>query len=266
MNRAPAALQLVVSIKKHNMNSAINHTASKLREDRYGGVIIDDSTIPQTPEVLEENLKNIISEQKDKKVMWITLPISKSSYIPIFTKYDFNFYDCTENSITLFKRLAPLPITPTATNHTIGVGAFVRDGNKMLVIKDRVYQKFKLPGGYIDNEENISQALEREVFEETGINVKLESIVSIGHFLPGQFNESNLYIVCNAKPLSKTINVNDSQEIIEAKWVNIDEYLDSEEIHPYNKKIVITAMQNRGIKLEANNFFSTKESQHEFFF
>jgi 8-oxo-dGTP diphosphatase len=248
------------------MKSASDHTDIKFREDRYGGVIIDDSTIPQSLEALEENLTNIISEQTDKKVMWVTLPIGKSSAIPIFTRHEFNFYDCSETGITLYKRLTPHPITPTATNHTIGVGAFVRDGNDILVIKDRVYKKYKLPGGYIDNEENISQALEREVFEETGINVKLESISSIGHFSPGQFNESNLYIVCNAKALSKTIKVADSQEIIEAKWIDVDEYLDSEEIHPYNKKIVITAMQNRGIKLEVNDFFASKNSQHEFFF
>jgi 8-oxo-dGTP diphosphatase len=248
------------------MNSAFDHTDIKLREDRYGGVIIDDSSIPQSLEALEENLTNIISEQTDKKVMWVTLPIGKSSAIPIFTRHEFNFYDCSETSITLYKRLTPHPITPTATNHTIGVGAFVKDGNDILVIKDRVYKKFKLPGGYIDNEENISQALVREVFEETGINVKLESISSIGHFSPGQFNESNLYIVCNAKALSKTIKVADSQEIIEAKWIDVDEYLDSEEIHPYNKKIVIIAMQNRGIKLEVNDFFASKNSQHEFFF
>jgi len=112
------------------MNSSFDHTAIKLREDSYGGVIIDDSIVPQTLEVLEENLKNIISEQIDKKVMWITLPISKSSYIPIFNKYDFNFYDCSENSITLFKKLTPHPITPTATNHTIGVGAFTEYVNE----------------------------------------------------------------------------------------------------------------------------------------
>ena len=79
-------------------------TASiKLRQDRYGGVIIDDSTIVQSPEVLEENLKSIIAEQRDKKVMWVTLPIGKADYIPVFTRHDFTFYDCTETSITLFK-------------------------------------------------------------------------------------------------------------------------------------------------------------------
>ena len=248
------------------MHSSFDHTTIKLREDRYGGVIIDDSTVPQTLEVIEENLKNIISEQTDKKIMWITLPIGKSSYIPIFTKYDFNFYDCSENSITLFKKLTPQPITPTATNHTIGVGAFIRDGNHILVIKDRIYKTYKLPGGYIDNEENISQALKREVFEETGVDVKLESIISIGHFSPGQFNESNLYIICNAIPLTTSIDITDTREIIEAKWISVDKYLNHNDVHPYNKKIVKTAMQNKGIKLEENDFYTTENSQHEFFF
>lgn len=238
----------------------------KLTEDRYGGVVIDDSTVSNNLEEFEKDLIKILSEQKNKKVMWITLPIKMSGHIPIFTKYEFNFYDCNETNITLFKRLAVNPVTPTATNHTIGVGAFVRDGNDMLVIKDRIYQTYKLPGGYIDNKENISQALIREVSEETGVDVKLESIVSMGHFSPGQFDESNIYIVCKAKPLSKAIKIGDSHEIIEAKWVNIDEYLTSEEVHPYNKKIVETAMRSEGIKLEVTDLLTGKSNQNELFF
>ncbi|MCB2184582.1 MAG: NUDIX domain-containing protein [Desulfobulbaceae bacterium] len=248
------------------MNAIINNTAIKLKNDRYGGIIIDDSTLHHPPEELEENLIKVISDQADKNLMWITLPIEKSSLIPVFTKHDFKFYDCSEESITLFKKLTHNPSTPTATNHTIGVGAFVKDGNDILVVKDSIYRKYKLPGGYVNNKENISQALMREVFEETGIGVKMESIVSIGHFSPGQFNESNIYIVCKASPLSKTIHIADSHEIIEAKWLNIDTYLKSNDVHPYNKKIVTTAIKNKGIKHEVNDFFSTQNSHHEFFF
>jgi 8-oxo-dGTP diphosphatase len=248
------------------MNEDFNYTQIKLEEDRYGGVIIDTSTLPHTLKGFEENLIKIISEQKDKKLMWITLPISKSDHIPLLTKHDFYFYDCTETSITLFKKLAVNPITPTSTNHTAGVGAFIRDKNDILVIMDKRYMTYKLPGGYIESNENISQALVREVLEETGIEVKLESIVSIGHFSPAQFNESEIYIVCKAKPLSKDITIGDNHEIIEAKWVNIDEYLNSDEVRPYNKKLVETAMQNEGIRLEVNDSFARKNKQFEFFF
>ncbi len=161
------------------MNKTIDPITIRLTPDRYGGITIDSSTIPHTLDEFENNLTQIISAQKNKNLLWITLPISKSGYIPLLTKHNFVFFDCNENSITLLKRLAVDPIIPTATNHTIGVGAFVIDGNEILVVRDRIYKKFKLPGGYIDNNENISQALTREVFEETGVNVNPESIVTL---------------------------------------------------------------------------------------
>ena len=238
----------------------------KLTPDRYGGMIIDSSTIPQTLDEFENKLIQIISAQKNKKLLWITLPIGKSDYIPLLTRHNFVFFDCNETSITLLKRLAANPILPTATNHTIGVGAFVIDGNQILVVKDNIYKKYKLPGGYIDNNENISQALMREVFEETGVNVSPESIVTLGHFSPGQFGESNIYIVCKAKPLTKEINITDDHEIIEAKWIGVDEYINCKDVHVYNKKIIKTAMRNDGIKLDVNDLSLGGNNQHEFYF
>ena len=248
------------------MAKIIDSTTIKLTPDRYGGMTIDSSTIPQTPDEFENKLIQIIAAQKEKKLLWIRLPIGKSNYIPFLTKYDFVFFDCTETSITLLRRLAVNPVIPACTNHTIGVGAFVIDGNEILVVKDSIYKKFKLPGGYIDNNENISQALAREVFEETGVKVCTESIVTLGHSLSGQFGESNIYIVCNAKSLTREINIIDNHEIIEARWMAVDEYMNCNDVHPYNKKIVKTALRNDGIKLDFNDFSLRKNHQHEFYF
>lgn len=244
----------------------MDHTAIAYREDKYGGIILDDFTVVQPLDEFEQSLVKLIFDQADKNLIWITLPISKSSYIPVLTRHGFAFYDCSENSLILLKKLTRNPVIPTATNHTIGVGAFVRDKDNMLVVKDRVYRKYKLPGGYVDNEENISQAVAREVSEETGIDVQPESVVSIGHFSPCQFNTSNIYFVCKAVPLSTTINIADSREILEARWIGIDEYMNSEDIHPYNKKIVTVAMENRGLKPEPCDSFTNQKSRHEFFF
>lgn len=196
----------------------------------------------------------------------MTLPIEKSEYIPCLTQQNFTFYDCSETKLVLVKKVISDPLIPTPTNHTIGVGVFVREGDNMLVVKDRIYKSYKLPGGYIDNEENISQAVAREVAEETGITVQMDSIVSMGYFSPCQFNESNIYLVCKARPLSTTIRIGDIQEIIEARWINIDQYINHEQVHPYNKKIVMAALHNRGITLETCDFFITGESRHELFF
>ena len=248
------------------MTEQFSFTSINLIVDKYDGITIDNTTIPQDSLKFEHELQEIIKQLKNKKLLWIKLPIEKSELIPMITKHDFVFHHCNERDITLVKKLTQDPIIPTATNHTLGVGAVVIDNNKLLTIKDRFQAGYKLPGGHIDDRENISQALRREVWEETGIKIEFESIISLGHFSPAQFGESNLYVVCNAKALSYDINILDSEEIVDAKWIDVNEYLNCDEVHLYNKNIVKTAILNTGLKRETNNLFLNQNSQYEFFF
>jgi 8-oxo-dGTP diphosphatase len=237
-----------------------------LINDKYDGTTIDGTNIPESLEEFEEDLVYLINHLTDKKLLWIKLQIESSKYIPLLVSYDFVFHHCNERDITLVKRLIADPIIPTATNHTLGVGAVVIDDGKLLVIKDRLWQKYKLPGGHIDDSENISTALLREVYEETGIEVEFDSIVSLGHFTPGQFNESNLYVICKAKALSKEINIHDVEEIIEARWLEIESFLSCENVHPYNKKIVQTALCNSGFKIDTTqNLITRDDVEYELF-
>lgn len=248
------------------MTKEYNFTSINLLSDKYDGITIDTSTIPNDVKEFEIELINIIANTKDKKLLWIKLPIKKSNIIPLLTKYDFVFHHCNEEDITMVKKLIKNPIIPTAINHTLGVGAVVIKDNKILVIKDRLWKKYKLPGGYIDDRENISKALQREVFEETGVKIELESIVSLAHSAFSAFGQSNLYVVCSAKALSTKISIIDSHEIIEARWMNIEEYLNCDDIHIYNKNIVKNAMKYKGLKLENSNYFGSVEHPHEYYF
>ena len=94
----------------------------------------------------------------------------------------------------------------------------------------------------------------------------MKSLVSLGHFSPSAFEQSNLYIVCSAKALSQKINIVDTNEIIEAKWMDIDEYLNCEDIHIYNKNIVKTAIKDKGLKLKTDNYFTNINNQYEYYF
>ena len=248
------------------MTETFNFTSINLISDKYNGITIDNSSIPNDVKAFEKELINIIENIKDNKLLWIKLPIEKSHIIPLLAKHNFVFHHCNERDITMLKKLINNPKIPTAVNHTLGVGAVVIDDNKLLVIKDRIWKRYKLPGGYIDDKENISQALQREVLEETGVKIELDSIVSLGHSSQSQFEKFNLYVVCSAKALSKKINIVDSHEIIEAKWMDIDEYFNCGDIHIYNKNIVKTAMKNKGLKLENHNYFSNSGNQHEYYF
>jgi 8-oxo-dGTP diphosphatase len=216
--------------------------------DKYDGVIVGNSSLPKKEE-FEEEIRYLINSLENKKLLWIKIDIKDSTLIPILTNLGFIFHHCNENDITLIKKLISNPIIPTPKNHTLGVGAVVTDEDKLLVIKDKIHPSYKLPGGHIDDNENISSALIREVYEETGIKVKFHSIISLGHFTPAQFGESNLYIVCKASPLTKEINIIDSEEIEEAKWMKVDEFLNNEEVHLYNKSIVKNALKTSGFKV-----------------
>ena len=64
--------------------------------------------------------------------------------------------------------------------HIEAAGAFVTNTQgQVLMIKSPRYGDWEFPGGQVEESETIPHALEREVFEETGIVVRLGSLVGI---------------------------------------------------------------------------------------
>lgn len=217
--------------------------------DPYNGITIDKNDLPDSKEEFEINLDFLIEEVKNRRnLIWIYIDIKDSDYIPLATKRGFFFHSCEENYTLLVKRLIPDAIVPTAANHTVGVGAVViNDNNEILVIKEKISTiGYKLPGGHIDNGEMISKAVIREVYEETGVKVDFESIISLGHFYPHQFHKSNLYILCICSARTLTIDIKDTKEIVDAKWVDVNEYINDENVLKYSRAIVKTALEQKG--------------------
>ena len=237
--------------------------------DPFNGITIDQKDLPDTKEEFEVNLDYLIDETKDRRnLIWIYIDIKNSDFIPVATSKGFFFHSCDEDYILVVKRLIPNAIIPTAANHTLGVGAVViNENNEILVIKERVSTLgYKLPGGHIDNGEMISTALVREVKEETGIEVEFESILSLGHFFPHQFHKSNLYVVCLANAKNFEINIEDTHEIVDAKWMDVNEYINDDNVLPYSKAIVLTALEHRGFKLANHHTLNHIKKNFELFF
>ena len=216
----------------------------KIIEDRYDGVTIEVDALIKNNKTFKEKLINLITELKNKKLLWIKVPAKSSQLIPILTELDFEFHHCIDNNVMLVKKLITNPIVPNAKNFNAGVGAVVLDEGHLLVIKDRFSKGYKLPGGHIDPKETIQNALVREVYEETGVKVEFQSIINIGHFLVGQFGEQNLYFACVAKHLTKEINIYDTSEIIDAKWIGVEEFLSCNDVNAYNKAVVSAVVNN----------------------
>lgn len=240
--------------------------------DIYNGITIQHKDLPNTKEEFEKNLDLLIQQTKNHRfLIWIYISKDKSSFIDSTVKRGFEFHTCSFDTILVVKRLKKDAIIPTAANHTLGVGMVViNDKKQLLVIKERnSYLGYKTPGGHIDDKEMISSAAVREVYEETGIKVSFESIVSIGHFYPHQFDKSNLFLVCKAKPLSQKIDIQDTDEIEDAKWVDLEEFLSDDEVKPYSKDIVNAAlgkMGNNSFKKVQNHSLKDIPKDIELFF
>ena len=64
----------------------------------------------------------------------------------------------------------------------LGVGALILDGRRVLLIergKPPLIGYWSLPGGLVETGERLEDAIIREVFEETGLRVRAESIATV---------------------------------------------------------------------------------------
>ncbi len=100
------------------------------------------------------------------------------------------------------------------------------ENNQILLVFSEKFKDYKLPGGGLEKNENFEQALLREVKEETGISVKIESFFEeIMEFDEAQEIEMDYFKMYSKYFICKKLEKN-SQIISEigskTMWVNID--------------------------------------------
>jgi len=238
--------------------------------DRYDGVTVDTLELIENKEDFEKKLLLLIEYLKTKniKLLWITFTLANSHFIEIAAQYKFSFHNCDSSYVMMVKELVYEPIIPTAPTHTIGVGVvIINEDNQILLIKERFSNiGYKLPGGHVDLGEKLQTAVCREVLEETGIIVEFESIITLSSFHPHQFGKGNIYVLCNAKAKSSEINILDTEEILEAKWMDVDLFLEHEDTFEYVKEIIQSSFNTKGLTTKELEFFNNLNIDCELFF
>jgi len=89
------------------------------------------------------------------------------------------------------------------TGYNIGVGgAVMRDGRLLLVRRASRHGKgnWQLPGGYIEPDETIEQAVVREVLEETGVTAEVEGLLGVRNRYDPELG-NGLYVVLLLRPV-----------------------------------------------------------------
>lgn len=85
--------------------------------------------------------------------------------------------------------------------------------------------------------ENLVDAAIREVYEETGIKTKFDTMIGLRHVHQAQFGCSDIYNVFSLKPLNTDI-IKSEQEIEKCEWMKVNDYLKHPHVHDLNKFVV----------------------------
>ena len=140
--------------------------------------------------------------------------------------------------------VATLPIT-------VGVGAFLERGGRLLVVK-RTYGTIKglwsIPSGYVELHESVLMTLEREVQEETGISARAGPLLGIRNRVTPDVNDTFLifrmdYVSGEPRP--------DAQEVSAAAFVSLEELMSSPESAPFTRAAIERFLHADGMHLDS---------------
>lgn len=105
----------------------------------------------------------------------------------------------------------------------IAVKGFIINEGRILILKralDDVHKPgvWEIPGGRIDGEDMIL-GLEREIFEETGLDIEMKKEISLRNFVRDDNQEIEMHIfLCNAL----NFDVKLSEEHSSYEWIEIE--------------------------------------------
>jgi ADP-ribose pyrophosphatase YjhB (NUDIX family) len=202
----------------------------KGKVDLYNGIIIDPATLPSDLLVFGEALQGSLDKWKKegRRGIWLQIPTKLAHLISVALELGFVLHHADVGYVMLTHWLAPTPSTlPQFATHFVAVGGFVLNHkNEVLVVKEKsgpITGIWKFPGGMSELNEEIWQCAIREVKEETGIDTEFVSLLYFRQFIGGSFGRSDLYFLCQLRPLNQEIKKQDS-EIAECKWMPLAEF------------------------------------------
>ena len=129
------------------------------------------------------------------------------------------------------------------TGYNIGVGgAVVHDGRLLMVRRAsrRGRGNWQLPGGFIEPDETIEQAVVREVQEEAGVMAEVEGVLGLRNRYDQDVG-NGIYIVLLLKPVSGEPKA-DGREVDQAGYFTLEQIRELNPLPPVNWEIAQRAL------------------------
>lgn len=124
------------------------------------------------------------------------------------------------------------------TGYNIGVGGAVLRGRELLLVRRASRHgrgNWQLPGGFIEPDETVEQAVVREIQEETGVTAEVEGVLGLrNRYDPESGN--GIYVVLLLRPVGGT-PVADGREVDQAGFFALDQIRELKPLPPVNWEI-----------------------------
>lgn len=131
------------------------------------------------------------------------------------------------------------------TGYNIGVGgAVVRDGRLLLVRRASRHGRgnWQLPGGFIEPNETVEQAVVREVHEEAGVTAEVEAVLGLrSRYDPDSGN--GVYVVLLLRPVAGEPAA-DGHEVDHAGYFTLEQIRQLNPLPPVNWEIAQRVLSN----------------------
>ncbi|KAG2445484.1 hypothetical protein HXX76_000100 [Chlamydomonas incerta] len=211
------------------------HAVLEAADDNYDGKIISQAALPQQPDAFAARLRASLATWAGSgrvRGVWLKLGLEQAALIPLAVEQGFVFHHAERDHVMMTRWLPDSPSTlPANASHQVGVGAFVVNAaGQVLVVQERSgvlrgRGVWKMPTGLVAAGEDLTEAAERELLEETGITARVESVLALRQAHGFAFGKSDLFVVLGMRPVPDVqVPVPCQSELEDARWVPLHEY------------------------------------------
>ncbi|WJP96764.1 NUDIX hydrolase [Macrococcus bovicus] len=97
--------------------------------------------------------------------------------------------------------------------------------NKLLLVRVRDNEKFYLPGGKIEKDEELKPALIRELKEELDVDIHAENLIYLYDVIGDAYPDNKQQVKLNCFKSNKPFNdISAHGEITEIKYIDLEDY------------------------------------------